>query len=372
MAKLTFRSEIEEKQKQKANELLKMLPDYVSNFNNHIVKSIEPSSRLRYLRDIFNFLIYVTDQFYVKDQEADTEDRKEIARKKVKELPLEILDGLTIDDLDAYFAYLDYYIVSSGNKEIIRTNNNQSIANQKTSVRVFYNYLFENDKIAHNPAVKLKTPKQKKKTITRMESQEVAAFLDSVRNGYELQGRRKTFHDKYGMRDTTLLSLMLGTGIRVSECVGLNLNDVDLKNHCIKVVRKGNKEDVVFFSDSITDILKDYLVNYRLKQVPIEGHESALFLSAQRKRIGIRSVENLVKKYAQESGVGNTKHITPHKLRSTFGTALYEETSDIYLVAETLGHASVDTTRKHYADISNKHKEAARNILDGLTKEQKD
>ena len=90
-----------------------------------------------------------------------------------------------------------------------------------------------------------------------------------------------------------------------------------------------------------------------------DGHEKALFLSSQRKRISVRTVENLVKKYSQSAVP--LKHITPHKLRSTFGTALYQETSDIYLVADVLGHTDVNTTRKHYADIDDERKRMARN-----------
>ena len=80
---------------------------------------------------------------------------------------------------------------------------------------------------------------------------------------------------------------------------------------------------------------------------PIAGHENALFYSTQRRRIGVQAVENMVKKYAR--AITTTKKITPHKLRSTYGTSLYRETGDIYLVAEVLGHKDVNTTRKHYA-----------------------
>ena len=93
--------------------------------------------------------------------------------------------------------------------------------------------------------------------------------------------------------------------------------------------------------------------------IPCEGHENAFFLSLQRKRIGIRSVENLVKKYSQL--VTQLKNITPHKLRSTYGTNLYRETGDIYLVADVLGHKDVNTTKKHYAAIEDERRRYARN-----------
>ena len=94
-----------------------------------------------------------------------------------------------------------------------------------------------------------------------------------------------------------------------------------------------------------------------LRKDIMEGHENALFLSMQNRRITVRAVENLVKKYA--SNVTSLKKITPHKLRSTYGTALYQETGDIYLVADVLGHKDVNTTRKHYAAIEDSNRRKA-------------
>ena len=94
---------------------------------------------------------------------------------------------------------------------------------------------------------------------------------------------------------------------------------------------------------------------------PCEGHEEALFLSSQMKRMSVRTVENMVKKYTQT--VTTSKNITPHKLRSTYGTALYQETGDIYLVADVLGHSDVNTTRKHYAALEDEQRRRARNAV---------
>ena len=147
---------------------------------------------------------------------------------------------------------------------------------------------------------------------------------------------------------------------RISECVGLNIHDVDFKNMCIKVTRKGGKEALVYFSDEAAEPLSIY-IDERKKIDAASGHENALFLSSQRKRISVRTVENMVKKYARSSVP--LKHITPHKLRSTFGTNLYRETDDIYLVADVLGHSDVNTTRKHYADMDDYRKRRARNTV---------
>ena len=162
------------------------------------------------------------------------------------------------------------------------------------------------------------------------------------------------------MRDVAILTLLLGTGIRVSECVGLDINDVNFKDGGIKVHRKGGYESIVYFGDEVESALKDYL-EQRKQILPKDGHEKALFLSLQNRRITVRAVENLVKKYA---GLATSlKKITPHKLRSTYGTSLYRATGDIYLVADVLGHKDVNTTRKHYAAIEEDRRKSARNIV---------
>ena len=159
-------------------------------------------------------------------------------------------------------------------------------------------------------------------------------------------------------RDIALLTLLLGTGIRVSECVGLDLEDVDFKNNGIKIRRKGGYEAVIYFGEEVEEALQDYLEE-RNHVIPQSGHEHALFLSMQNRRISVRAVENMVKKYS--ATVTSLKKITPHKLRSTYGTSLYRETGDIYLVADVLGHKDVNTTKKHYAALEDERRRSAAN-----------
>ena len=152
---------------------------------------------------------------------------------------------------------------------------------------------------------------------------------------------------------------MLGTGIRVSECVGLNLGDVDLMEQSIHIHRKGGKEATVYFSDEVTRHLEHYLEERKGAGID-PAEEPALFLSLRGKRIAVRSVEYLVKKYA--SIVTPKKKITPHKLRSSYGSALYAKTNDIYLVADILGHNDVNITRKFYAAIEEERRKSVKKI----------
>ena len=223
-------------------------------------------------------------------------------------------------------------------------------------MRRFYAYYYRYEMIGENPTLKVDMPKIHDKAITRLDVNEVAEFLDNVESGNKLSKAQLKRHEKLKTRDLALLTLMLGTGIRVSECVGLNISDVDFETDGIKIRRKGGYEAVVYFGDEVETALLDYLEE-REHIIPESGHEDALFLSLQKRRMSVRSVENLVKKYA--SRVTTLKKITPHKLRSTYGTALYKESGDIYLVADVLGHKDVNTTRKHYAAQEDERRRAA-------------
>ena len=266
------------------------------------------------------------------------------------------LERLEPVDIEEYQEYLKVY-ENDENKQI--TNTEKGLARKMSALRSFYGYFFKHQIISKNPTLLVDMPKLHEKAIIRLDTDEVAMLLDYVDHGGDnLTGQRKAYYEKTKNRDLAILTLLLGTGIRVSECVGLDIQDVDFKNNGIKVTRKGGNEMVVYFGEEVENALKTYLYTTRKNTVPLPGHENALFLSTQRKRMGVQAVENMVKKYARE--VTPNKKITPHKLRSTYGTALYKETGDIYLVADVLGHKDVNTTKKHYAAIDeNRRRQAA-------------
>ena len=204
------------------------------------------------------------------------------------------------------------------------------------------------------------TPKIHDKNIIRLDVNEIARLLDEVESGDKLTKHQRVYHEHTRVRDLALISVLLGTGMRVSECVGLNLTDIDFENNGLRIVRKGGNESILYFGDEVEQALRDYL-EQRKQILPLEGHEDALFLSLKKSRLTVRAVENLVKKYAQT--VTQLKNISPHKLRSSYGTELYNETGDIYLVADVLGHKDVNTTRKHYAQIEDSRRRSAANVV---------
>ncbi|OYP07087.1 integrase, partial [Lachnotalea glycerini] len=245
------------------------------------------------------------------------------------------------------------YYVKDGTEH---TNDERGKMRKLAALRTFYNYYYKKELIEKNPALLVTMPKIHDKNIVRLDVDEVASLLDEVEQGTGLTKKQQQFHSKTKLRDLAMLSLLLGTGIRVSECVGLDITDIDFKNGGIKIHRKGGNEVVVYFGEEVELALLNYLEERELI-IAEDKSQNALFLSLQNKRINVRSVENLVKKYSKL--VTQLKNITPHKLRSTYGTNLYRETGDIYLVADVLGHKDVNTTKKHYAAIEDERRRSA-------------
>ena len=313
-------------------ELMQNLPRFCKQFFIGIEHKTASRTRIAYAYDLGCFFDYLHKENPI------------CAKMEIQDLPITILDQLSPMDIEEYLYHLKLYEKDG----MAHTNDERALKRKLASLRTFYNYYYKNELIDTNPAIKVDMPKIHDKAIVRLDLDEVAQLLDKVESGESLTARQQMYHQRTKTRDLALLTLLLGTGIRVSECVGLDLDDIDFKNNGIKVHRKGGAEVIVYFGDEVMEALANY-VEERNGVTPVEGHTNALFLSLQNKRITVRAVENLVKKYSKL--VTNVKKITPHKLRSTYGTTLYQETGDIYLVADVLGHKDVNTTRKHYAAI---------------------
>ena len=330
----------------KLRELIRELPPFAATFFRGIEQVTSSRTRIAYAYDLRVFFDFVLNEL-----PAFRENRME-------KLTVTDLDRISATNLEEYMEYLKYY-VQGGSEEIRdRTNKELGIKRKMACLKTFYNYFFHKEMIKTNPAALVQLPKTHEKDIIRLDIDEVAKLLDVVEDGGSMTASQRKYHEKTKTRDLALLTLMLGTGIRVSECVGLDIKDVDFRNDGIRIHRKGGKEVVVYFGDEVEEALRNYLEE-RKQIIPETGHEDALFLSMQKRRISVRSVENLVKKYARQ--VTTLKNITPHKLRSTYGTSLYRETDDIYLVADVLGHSDVNTTKKHYAALEDERRRSARN-----------
>lgn len=340
-----------EKRLELIRQVAKELPVACSDFFRAISTTTSPFTRLAYaydLRIFFTFLIEELPQFDRPDMRSFTdEDMGSISKR----------------DLEQFVEYLTMYYrnmeAENDEKWISRpiVNHELGIMRKLSTLRSFFEYLFLSGRIKSNVTTLVPLPKLHHKPILRLEEQEVQKMLALVQSGDSLSPRQQKYQALTRARDYAMLCLFLGTGIRVSECVGINLDDLDFTQNAFLVTRKGGNQVTLYFPQEVADALQKY-IQERSDISPLPGHEDALFLSLQRRRITQRAVQNLVKKYALLAAPLK-KRISPHKLRSTFGTNLYLETGDIYLVADVLGHSDVNTTRKHYAAMTEARRKEA-------------
>ncbi len=329
------------------------LPEFCEEFFVGIESQTSPLTRLNYAYDLRIFFDYL-----LKNVRAfrDYED--------VYDFTVEDLNRITLGNLESYMEYLSFY--EYGGKEA--TNNEKGKARKISTVRTFFKYYFNHDRIPSNVAAKLTMPKIHDKDIIRLEGREVERILEAAETADFMSDHQRKVQENTRARDVALLTLLLGTGIRVSECVGLSLGDIDFDTNAFTVTRKGGNQAILYFGDEVRDALLYYIEGERKRLVSrchrtdiAETDREAVFLSLQVKRISVRAVENIVKKYALEAAP--LKKISPHKLRSTYGTNLYRATGDIYMVADVLGHRDVNTTKKHYAAIEEDHRKIAAQVV---------
>lgn len=327
------------------------LPEFCTDYFRAIEPQTSPLTRLAYAYDLKLF-------FYFLETEIP-----EFADMDADKWTCADLERVTTRHFDMYMDFLDLYMKNvqrEDSGEIVsmeRENTAPGKMRKLSALRSLYKYLFKQERIKANTAELVDMPKLHEKPIIRLESSEMLKFIEEVDSGEALSDRQKRYHELTRTRDLAMIMLFLGTGIRVSECVGLDMEDLDFTINAMLITRKGGNEVVLYFSDEVAQALKDYLA-LREQIVPLPGHEQAVFLSLQRRRMGVRAVEQMVKKYSRVA-VPLKRRISPHKLRSTFGTNLYRETGDIYLVADVLGHSDVNTTRRHYAAQSDDARRAA-------------
>lgn len=342
---LTYREKMEIEYVKKIRGQLAELPPYVTDFYRGRETTTTVKTRISYAYDLKIFFY-----FLVKSNPS-------LSGSDIRSVSLKDLERLTLSDFEEYQEYLKVY--EDPETHALVTNDARGISRKLSAVRSLFSYLFRHELLPTDEAAKIEMPKLHEKNIIRLDPDEVAEILDYMEScGAELTPHKRAYYQKTIIRDLAIITLLLGTGIRVSECVGLDINDVDFKNGGIHVTRKGGKEMTVYFGDEVEEALSNYLEE-RNQIVPALGHENALFLSLQKKRIGTDAIEDLVKKYTRP--VVPTKNITPHKFRSTYGTNLYRETGDVYLVADVLGHSDVNTTKRHYAALEDDRRRSARN-----------
>lgn len=329
MEKTSFYQKRDLSNRLKMSKYLEQLPDFCLDYFIGIENNTSSLTRYNYAMDLYVFFNYLS---------------RFVFHKKENEIALEDINKIKSRNLEQYLSYLSFYQLNDKQYK----NNEKGKARKLASLRSFFKYLFNHDMIEANVASKIDTPKLHNKEIIRLEKDEVSRLLNAVESPTDFTNRQRVYNKNTFERDNAIITLFLGTGIRISELVGLNIENFDFTQNAFLVTRKGGNQTMLYFSNEVAMALKTWLEKRATLELPKE--EKAMFISLQNKRISIRAVENLVKKFAQIASP--LKKISPHKLRSTFGTNLYKETRDIYIVADVLGHKDVNTTKKHYAAIS--------------------
>lgn len=279
---------------------------------------------------------------------------------EIKDISLELINSLSYQDINEYQKYLsakDVDIVG----EIEMQNDVKGIARRMSSLRSLCKYLCLHGDLSNDPTAGATTQSfhSDDHAIIRMTPSEVEEFLHTIEYGDFGSDHQKKLNKKHKERDLAILTLLLRTGIRVSECVSLDIKDLNFREQSMRVVRKGGKEHILYFDELTSNRLQDYIELERPYYIENDD-EKALFMSNRKKRMAVRSIQEMVQKYAAVA-VPNKK-ITPHKMRSTYGTALYNKTGDIRLVADVLGHSDINTTAKHYAASEDAHRRQAAKI----------
>ncbi len=334
------------KKRDKTSEMLYDLPSFVTTFMIGREGKMSANTQYIYVSRIDAFFRFLVEKNYVSC------DKKNIS--------LSDLDKLSVEDIELFTSWIRHGNMSGKNRD----NRETTINNYLSALNVFFKYFANRGKLDHNPVAGVERGRSAKHEVIRLNDSQKDRFFDCIENGGELTDHQKSFHKLTSLRDLTICFTLSRTGLRVSELIGLNIDDIDFDSFSFSVLRKGNKYDNVFFDDDVADLLKDYLV-YR-ESILVDPSEKALFLVTFGKfkgtRLSVRSVERMVKKYAVAGTPLSGSSITPHKLRATYATDMLIATNNIALVQKALNHES-PTTTMIYADARTIELEKARNTL---------
>lgn len=336
-----MRNQSKQQDFQKLQSLLNELPWYVEEYINHKLRKLSTASLFNYCHDFKIFFNWMLSE--------------NLWDGSIKDIPLSRLEQMTALEVEGFLNYLHYQL-----------NNKELTVNRKLSaLKSLFNYL---QNVAETPDLK---PYLTRNVMAKIEFNEVKETMETkaskmegkillgdeyekfrlfVAHDYgELFKENKRIYRFYQLnqeRDTAIVSLILGSGLRLSELVGIDLDDIDFNKYCVRVIRKGNKEQFVYFSQVAMADLRDYLA-VRAAKYQVDKTNKALFISAPMgpkgtsRRLTPRAVENLIEKYAVAFGKPS---LSVHKLRHSFATRYHAEINDVPKLRRQLGHSSIQTT----------------------------
>ena len=305
-------------------------PDYLNSFLDYstTILNKSPNSVKEYNYDLNTFLKFIKIHFNLTKEQ-------DFSKIEIKDISIDTIKKIKLDDIHAFLAYLTSEYRSKA----------ATRARKVSTIRIFFNYLSNKAGLIEiNPAQNLETPKLDKRLPKYLSLDDSKKLLNVASNE----------DNRNSLRDYAIITLFLNCGMRLSELVGINLNDLDFSECKLNVIGKGNKERTIYLNKACMKALADY-ISVRPKEGikhDKKNSEKALFLSERRERISNRTVQHIVTKELELAGL-DTRKYSVHKLRHTAATLMYQYGNvDIRALQELLGHESISTT-EIYTHVSN-------------------
>ena len=350
---MSYHSELDYSNEKKINELLKELPGFISQFDDALDNQGKATrTRINYIYDYILFFDFLLTLDIFSDKSS------------ARDFTIKDLEKIRKTDINRF---LKTFNISRRGEESEYSKNKANKgkclkARKIASLRSLYSYFIDNEDIIKNPLKNIDPPKiNEPGNPVVLSPDEVKRIFHCIDTGDGLGSSKQiALAAKTKRRDKAIFALLLGTGIRVSECIGLDVNDVDFDKASLSLIRKGGDTDEAYFSEEVESIIYDYLINERDSLKP---DTDAFFVSSTHGRLTVRAVEYMVRKYALAAGI--TKNIKVHSLRATYATEIYSETKDLYMVKDALHHSSLNTS-KHYINGKEERKRKAAVAVKGL------
>lgn len=368
-----YKEETRQKAERNTEELLKTAPPYVTDFYKHMYGGRREALTLQaYIQDVIDFIKYEKEMLVTRFQETPLTD-----------IPLEIFCELTARDMEEYRDFL----------RRVRLISNTSAKRKLSSLSVFYKFLNTEGYMEHNPMTDFDYPAVNKHRIIRLDSELSQKLLEGVlsNNKYLLEsgeGVNKEYsvidmpedvklrRERLVMRNYTIIMLFLGSGLRVSELVGLDLTDINFRRSSVTIVAKGGDETEVYFNESVAEALRAYINGTEYAPAPrfYPGRQAlnpkkgceAVFITTRGDRMTVRAVELMIKEMVRTylPDYDDKDLFTPHKLRATCATRILTQTGNVALASQQLNHKGVAVTAAFYADLQKENQKAQIQKLD--------
>lgn len=315
---------------------MKSLPSLVREFASYkaVIQNASEKTISEYMLDLRTFFRFLL----ARDNKISPES-EDFEKVDISKVEIDYIRNITTEDIYEFLMYADS----------IRGNMASAKARKLSAIKGFFKYLHvKRMMIDENPAVNIEAPKKKQALPKFLSMEESLLLLEAVRNDKDSKSR---------VRDYAIITLFLNCGMRVSELVGIDLNDVDRDFRSLTVTGKGNKQRIIYLNSACREALADYYAQ-RINEQAVKTPSHALFLSNRDQRISVKTVQWLVYKYLDMAGL-ESKHYSVHKLRHTAATLMYQTGNvDVRVLKDILGHEQLNTTQI-YTHVSNRSMQEA-------------